>query len=150
MLDFFSTLYFWFLFFMIGYWFIFFKLQERVFLFMPTHLTYWDNFKQYDYLFGFVTASKLLYVIVTVVLNSEFDVFLIDWERPKPQKNQIPLFEDDKVPDVKNRLEAKRETAEKKDVNAWRSLFLVNELKEIQTYKVISTNMTLILYALFM
>ena len=96
---------------------------------MPTHLTYWDNFKQYDYLFGFVTASKLLYVIVTVVLNSEFDVFLIDWERPKPQKNQIPLFEDDKVPDVKNRLEAKRETAEKKDVNAWRSLFLVNELK---------------------
>ena len=97
-----------------------------------------------------MTASKLLYVIVTVVLNSEFDVFLIDWERPKPQKNQIPLFEDDKVPDVKNRLEAKRETAEKKDVNAWRSLFLVNELKEIQTYKVISTNMTLILYALFM
>ena len=31
-LDFFSTIYFWYLFFMIGYWFVFYKMQERVFL----------------------------------------------------------------------------------------------------------------------
>ena len=45
LLDFFSTLYFWYLFFMIGYWFVFFKLQERVFCFIPTHKTYWENFE---------------------------------------------------------------------------------------------------------
>ena len=54
-------------------------------MFMPTHATYWENFKQYDYLFGFVTASKLLYMLFKVIVNSEFDVFLIDWERPKRQ-----------------------------------------------------------------
>lgn len=45
MIDFFSTIYFWYLFFMIGYWFVFFKLQERVYTFMPTHETYYDNFE---------------------------------------------------------------------------------------------------------
>ena len=45
LLDFFSTIYFWYLFFMIGYWFVFFKLQERVYCFLPTHKTYWENFE---------------------------------------------------------------------------------------------------------
>ena len=54
---------------------------------MPTHVTYWTNFVQYDYLFGFVAAAKFLTILFRVVLNSEFDVFLIDWERPKPQKS---------------------------------------------------------------
>ena len=36
------------------------------------------------------------------------------------------------------------------DVNAWRQLFLVNELNEISNYKLINTNVSLLLYALFM
>lgn len=35
-------------------------------------------------------------------------------------------------------------------MNAWRSLFLVNELNELQNYKIINTNLSLFLYALFM
>lgn len=99
LLDFFSTMYFWYIFFMTGYWFVFFKLQERVYCFMPTHKTYWENFEQYDWLFGWVTGAKLVFVIFKVYFDqSSFDVYLIDWERPKPQQNQVPIFEGDKVP----------------------------------------------------
>ena len=68
-LDFFSTLYFWYIFFMTGSWFVFYKLQERVYCFIPTHITYWENFVQYDYLFGFVTASKLIFVLFKVYFD---------------------------------------------------------------------------------
>ena len=69
LLDFFSTIYFWFIFFMTGYWFVFFKLQERVYTFMPTHRTYWENFEQYDWLFGWVTGCKLVFVIFKVYFD---------------------------------------------------------------------------------
>jgi meckelin len=47
-------------------------------------------------------------------------------------------------------MQIQRRIEDKIDVNAWRSLFLVNELNELQSYKIISTNMTLFFYALFM
>lgn len=53
---------------------------------MPTHETYYDNFEQYDWLFGWVMGMKLVYMILKVYFDqSNFDVYLIDWERPKPQ-----------------------------------------------------------------
>ena len=144
LLDFFSTLYFWYLFFMIGYWFVFFKLQERVFCFIPTHKTYWENFEQYDWLFGWVTGCKLVYVIFKVYFDqSSFDVFMIDWERPKPQESQVPIQR-------QNEDQKQRTDVSKMDVNAWRQLFLVNELNEVSNYKIINTNVTLLLYGLFM
>ena len=98
---------------MIGYWFVFFKLQERVYCFLPTHKTYWENFEQYDWLFGWVTGSKLCYVMYKIYFDQcSFDVYLIDWERPKPQTNEIPIFENDK--------QVSRRREDKLDVNAWR------------------------------
>jgi len=44
----------------------------------------------------------------------------------------------------------KQRALSKVDVNAWRSLFLVNELNELGSYRIISSNITLFLYALFM
>lgn len=69
---------------MTGYWFVFFKLQERVYCFMPTHKTYWENFVQYDWLFAWVFGCKLVYVLFKVYFDQgSFDVYMIDWERPK-------------------------------------------------------------------
>ena len=114
LLDFFSTIFFWYLFFMIGYWFVFFKLQERVYCFLPTHKTYWENFEQYDWLFGWVTGAKLCYVMFKIYFDqSSFDVYLIDWERPKPQTNEIPIIEN-------NEKKVARRREDKLDVNAWR------------------------------
>lgn len=142
--DFFSTIYFWYLWFMIGYWWVFFKLQERVYTFVPTHETYWENFEQYDWLFGWVTGTKLVYMLFKVFFDqSTFDVYLIDWERRKPQTNDVPIF-------TNNRTWAGREQTELKDVNAWRQLFLVNELNEIGSYRLINSSISLFIYALVM
>jgi hypothetical protein len=55
---------------------------------------------------------------------------LIDWERPK--------------------LPYEHMGQEKLGVNAWRSLFLLNEINEMQLYKIISIEFTLVIYALIM
>lgn len=67
---------------------------------------------------------------------------MIDWERPKFQEHT--LTEDR---DKGNGLDNARS---KFDVNAWRSLFLLNELNELQTTKLISTDFTLLTYAVLM
>jgi hypothetical protein len=67
---------------------------------------------------------------------------LIDWERPKFQEH---ILSDDKDSD-----NAKAKSRSRLDVNAWRSLFLLNKFNELQTTKIIRTDFTLILYALVM
>ncbi len=128
---------------MIGYWFVFFKMQERVFLFVPTHETYWTNFEQYDWLFAWTAGSKLVTVLFKVYFDqTSFDVYLIDWERPKPVTSEVIVAGGSK--------QKERRSRDKLDVNAWRSLFLVNELNELQNYKIISSNVTLFVYGLLM
>ena len=125
---------------MTGYWFIFFKLQERVYCFLPDMNSFYVNYQPYDILFGLVCSSKLVFVAFKIYFEqSSYDIFLIDWERPKFQEHQ---FNDGEKTDTYSRS--------KFDVNAWRSLFLLNELNELQTYKLISTDFTLLMYALLM
>lgn len=132
LIDIFSTLFFWFLFALTGYWFIFFKLQERVYCFLPGLDTYETNFKQFDILFAAVAAAKFVLVLFKIIFEqSTLNYFLIDWERPKA--------EDLKEGDVNRR-----------EVNAWRSLFLLNELNDLQSYKLIRTDFTLIVYGIVM
>lgn len=133
LIDIFSTLFFWFLFALTGYWFIFFKLQERVYCFLPSLDTYDTNFKQFEILFAIVAVAKLILVLFKIIFEqSNLSYFLIDWERPKAE-------------DVKE-----GDFGSKREVNAWRSLFLLNELNELQTYKLIQTDFTLIVYGIVM
>jgi len=83
-IDYFSAIFFWFIFAMTGWWFIFFKLQERVYCFLPSLDEYYTLYYQYDWLFGWVAGSKLVYMLFKIYFDqSLFDVYLIDWERPK-------------------------------------------------------------------
>ena len=83
-IDLYSNLFFWFLVIFTGYWFIFFKLQERVYVLLPALNTYSKNYKHYDFLFFIVCGAKLLTILYKIVFEqSNFDIFLIDWERPK-------------------------------------------------------------------
>ena len=54
------------------------------------------------------------------------------------------MSEDRERDDIKNL------SSQRVDVNAWRSLFLTNELNELQTYKIINGNFTLLVYAVLM
>lgn len=131
-LDIFSTIMFWYLFLTTGYWFIFFKLQERVYCFLPELDSFIVNYRPYDILFGLVCSSKLVFVTFKIYFEqSTYDIYLIDWERPKSYNRD-------------------QEQVEKSDVSAWRSLFLCNELNELQNIKLISTDFTLLLYAVLM
>lgn len=52
------------------------------------------------------------------------DVFLIDWERPKPQES---------IPKPNTAVKVNEET-----ISVWRSLFIANEWNEIQTKRKIN------------
>lgn len=117
LLDLFSYLYFWYIFALTGYWFVFFKLQERVYCFLPAPDSWQTNFLPYDWLFTWVAGSKLLFVTFRIVFEqTSWNIFVIDWERPKYQEHKTSGDIDPRV---------------KFDVNAWRHIFLVNELNEL-------------------
>jgi len=89
--DLFSYFYFWFLFGMTAYWFIFFKIQERVFLLMPNLNTYQTNYKPFVTIFAIATCFKFVAILLKIYFEqAEFDVFIIDWERPKFKKHFVP------------------------------------------------------------
>ena len=68
-IDLYSNLFFWFLVFFTGYWFIFFKLQERVFVLLPSLNTYSQNYKPYDFLFFFVFGAKILAILYKIIFE---------------------------------------------------------------------------------
>ena len=126
--DVFSNLFFWFLVIMSGYWFIFFKLEERVFILLPELNTTAVNYTPYQIIFGLVVSMKFLTIAYKIIFEqTSFDIFLVDWEKPKPRKGNPSEM----------------------GINAWRSLFLLNEFNELQTNKLISIEFTLIAYAFF-
>lgn len=68
-IDYFSAIFFWFIFAMTGWWFVFFKLQERVYCFLPSLDEYYTLYYQYDWLFGWVAGSKLVYMLFKIYFD---------------------------------------------------------------------------------
>jgi hypothetical protein len=92
--DLFANFFFWFIFAATGWVFIFFKLQDRVYTFMPPLEDYDANYKQYDVLFGIVTATKLISVLFKIYFDQcSMKLFLIDWERPKLMVHNFMSFD---------------------------------------------------------
>ncbi|CDW85678.1 meckelin isoform 4 [Stylonychia lemnae] len=129
-LDVYSQLFFWFLVIVTGYWFVFFKLQERVYVLLPTITGSSDNnYMPFNILFGTVLGTKIITLLYKIIFEQcSFDLFLVDWEKPKFQEKSQGV----------------------NGVNAWRQLFLLNEFNELQTTKLISMEFTLLCYAFFM
>ena len=108
----FSSVFFWFLVILSGYWFVFFKMQERVFLLLPEVDHNSSIYYSFDVLFGLVCATKLISVLFKIYFDQcSFDIFLIDWEKPKKRRGYKNDIQD--------------------GVNAWRSLLLLNEFNEL-------------------
>jgi meckelin len=113
-----------------GYWFIFFKMEERVYLLLP-ELSTSSDYNPFNILFACVLASKFLTILFKITFEQcGFDLFLIDWERPK--------------------IRYEYQGSEKMGVNAWRGMFLLNEFHELQTDKLINIEFTLFVYILIM
>lgn len=83
----FSSLFFWFLVILAGYWFVFFKLQERVYLLLPAVLHTSPIYYSFDVVFGLVISTKLVSLVYKIYFDQcDFDIFLIDWEKPKQRR----------------------------------------------------------------
>lgn len=110
-MEVFSDIIFWFLVIISGYWFIFFKLQERVYVLLPPITTDYD-YTPFHAVFGTVLGTKVITLVYKIIFEQcNFDIFLVDWEKPKRRKG---YKQDDQY-----------------GVNAWRSLFLLNEFNEL-------------------
>ena len=134
LLNNFSHLFFWFLVIISGYWFVFFKWQEQVYILLPEVNHYNNLYYSFDVVFGLVLSTKLVILLYKIYFEQcSYDIFLVDWERPKTDK-----------------VYRGGDSVISQGVNAWRSLLLVNELNELQTYKIISVEFTLLTYAFFM
>lgn len=140
--DLFAKFFFWFIFGATGWIFVFFKLQDRVYTFMPPLEDYVQNYKQYDVIFGIVCATKVISMVFNIYFGQcQLELFMIDWERPKLHiHNFISTGKDNNDDGARSKF----------DVNAWRHLFLINEFHELQTHRIISSEVLLIAYALIM
>lgn len=127
-MDIFSNIFFWYLFAITCYWYTFFKWQENVFILLPPLNTYDENYMPFDKLFACITSFKLASVFFKIIVDQcNFDVFLIDWERPKC-----------KYINNSGKLNVGQ--------NGWRQIFLMNEFCELQVSKLISIEFTLLMF----
>ena len=62
-------------------------MEERVFLLLPDLTTDSINYVPFNILFFVVIATKLVTIIYKIVFEQcSFDIFLVDWEKPKRRK----------------------------------------------------------------
>lgn len=94
---------------------------------------------------------KLIDVIHLVFTQSSYDIFFIDWERPKAHARLIDEA-DDAEPMLKSGVVARGQKDKQvqqdiKDYNkisCWRTLFVANEWNELQTFRKINPTIQLI------
>ena len=115
------------------FWFIFFKQQNFIHAILPTpdQETLIKNYVISIFALKIVDIGHLLFTQMSV------DVFLVDWEQPKPgQVGQVPI--------KSNQVTSTKDMA----VSVWRTYLVANEWNEIQTMRKISHSLQIILVVL--
>ncbi|GBG28027.1 Meckelin [Hondaea fermentalgiana] len=135
MLSTFSTVFFWFLFAYAAYIFIFFKMQDSVHLLLPVFREEYG--KENDY-YPFMIVLQLCFfgqlarMIEVVVVQSNVDIFFLDWEKPR------------------GRVQSKRGDGTKTrfaPISVWRTIFMANEWNELQRVRKYDQNLAFLLLA---
>eukprot|EP00899_Mesostigma_viride_P010701 jgi/Mesvir1/19632/Mv09918-RA.1 len=109
---------------MIGayYWFVFYKLQSSVYVMMPHDGD--ANFFKLVLVAGCV--GQFIYILDMVHSQTSYDIFFIDWERPRTTVSSTGA----------------REYA---PVSVWRTLFVANEWNEMQCQRKTSLPFSLVI-----
>lgn len=123
-----SSIIFWFLFFVNLYFFVMYKMQTNAHLLLPSINIYSGAYEAFKVVFFITLATKTIAMIMRIIDQSNADIFLMDWEVPRKVSNE--------------------DTEE--SVVAWRFTFMANELDELQTeLRKISPETELIWFAFF-
>lgn len=131
--DVWSGIMFWILFFTTAYWFITFKLQANAYVLLPSIDDWGTSYLVFDTIFGLVLAFRLISMVLSIIKQTSVDIFLIDWE-PAPDPMVL-----------------KPQVLPKDNICVWRSVFVANELNELQCqYRYIKPETTLFWFVFFM
>lgn len=84
--DCWATIMFYVAFFVNAYWFIMYKLQDNAHLLMPS-ARFTSAYDIFFYFFISILATKTAAIILEVVHQSTADIFVLDWEAPKPTES---------------------------------------------------------------
>ena len=131
------------LFFWSGWWFTFYKMAAAVRLLLPSIEYDSSEYTRFYVLFYITLTMKTIAIVLRIIEQSGADVFIMDWETLAGAGNA--------------RKEKKRGSVDDEDVYgvdsgpiAWRSIFVANELNELQTeMRKIPPATTLIWFAAF-
>ena len=130
LVDVWSEIMFWFVFFTTSYWFISFKLQANAYILLPSIDEWSQSYMIFDIIFGLILGFRFVAVVMRIVEQSTLDIFFIDWEAPDPYMRKADVIDNTVV---------------------WRSIFVANEFNELQTeYRYINPTTTLIWFAFFL
>lgn len=124
-----AVIFFWYLFGIAAYYYLFFKLSERPSIFLPDKTDYAAGYKYFDAVFGTLLAVQFLCVILKIISQCSYDVFLIDWETPKLEERQGKHV-------YKN--------------NAWRGIMVANEFCEAMSEGFLSVTLNYIIFIFFL
>ena len=98
------------------------------------------NYYPFEIILALVISAVAFNAAYNIYHQANLDLILIDWEKP----NRDPLAPSD-IAEVTNQIPVYKEY-----VSAWRYLFIVNELNELQALRYVSIEFTLILFVFFL
>jgi len=122
-MDWWSEISFWFVFFVSMYWFLAYKASSNASVLLPPYDEWRTTYVAFYVVFALITVFKFMVCVLKIIEQSTVDLFFIDWETPK-------LYLDNKVP-------------------VWRSIFLANEYNELQSEMRYLYPETLLIWAAF-
>eukprot|EP00042_Codosiga_hollandica_P036955 m.287014 g.287014 ORF g.287014 m.287014 type:complete len:974 (+) comp55006_c0_seq2:130-3051(+) len=111
------------------YWLIFFKGQSTVYLLLP--LSSQDDL--FGPLLNLAFWSKLFQVLLLIYEQTNVDVFLIDWEKPRVRA-----------------AESSTDTLASPPVSIWRTYLIANEWNELQSFRKIDVKFLLFAVLFFL
>jgi meckelin len=135
LLDTWSSILFWFIYAISLYWVAIYKFENRMFALLPEN-SWAKSYKAIDVIYAVVAVSKIIVVLCKVLESATVDIILVDSEKPKIKKNVAEHF-------------GKEESKEEEEVSAWRSLFVANEYCELQKYRLIKIELTILIFLFF-
>lgn len=109
------------------YWLVFFKQQNFIHVVLPTE----EQEVLIQHYVISIFALKIVDILHLLVCQLSVDIFLIDWERPKPGQEKVGVT-------------STKEMA----VSVWRTYLVANEWNEIQTQRKISHSLQIVLVIL--
>lgn len=98
-------------------------------MFLPDSTNYSGTYQYFDSVYIAVIVTHIITIILKIAKQSSYDVFFIDWEKPK--------------------LEERQGVAVTK-VNSWRTFFVANEFKEYMQESVINITTNYMIFYFFM